>query len=95
MAITIEHVEKVAILAKLSFDKTQMQKLTKELDQIVSYVEKLNELKTDEIAPTSHMIELRNVFREDRAQSWLSQEEALKSAPHAKDGYLSIPKVMG
>ena len=95
MAISIEEVEKVALLAKLSFDRKQMQKLTKELDQIVSYVEKLSELNTDEIAPISHMIDLKNVFREDNLEEWLPTEEALKNAPRAKNGFFSVPKVIG
>lgn len=95
MSITIEQVEKVAALAKLTFESQQMQKLTKELDQIVSYVEKLDELNTEEVPTTSHMIELKNVFREDRAQAWLSQDEAVKGAPRVKSGYFSVPKVIG
>jgi aspartyl-tRNA(Asn)/glutamyl-tRNA(Gln) amidotransferase subunit C len=95
VSITIEDVEKVAALAKLEFTIEEKQKLAKQLDQIVAYVEKLNELEVENVKPTSHVIELKNVLREDKVEAWLSQEEALKNAPAKKNGYFSVPKVIG
>jgi aspartyl-tRNA(Asn)/glutamyl-tRNA(Gln) amidotransferase subunit C len=95
MPITLEQVAEVAALAKLAFNGEQMVKLTKELDQIVAYVDKLNELDTTNVAPTSQVFDLKNVFRDDEVEAWLSQEEALKNAPCAKAGYFSVPKVIG
>ncbi len=95
MPITLEQVAEVAALAKLAFNGEQTAKLTKELDQIVAYVDKLNELDTSNIAPTSHVFDLKNVFRDDEVETWLSQEEAVKNAPRKKAGYFSVPKVIG
>lgn len=95
MSITIEDVEKVAALAKLEFTTEEKQKLAKQLDQIVAYVEKLNELDIENVKPTSHVIELKNVLRKDNVEEWLSQEEALQNAPAKKNGYFSVPKVIG
>lgn len=95
MSIKIEDVEEVARLAKLEFTAKEKQALVKHLDQIVSYVEKLNGLNTNNVEPTSHVINLKNVFREDKVDESLPQEEALKNAPKKKNGYFSVPKVIG
>lgn len=94
MPITITEVEKVAALARLSFNENEKKKLVKELDKIVTYIEKLNQLNTDGLEPTTHVIALKNVFREDQVEQWLTQDEALKNAPHSKEGYFSVPKVI-
>lgn len=95
MLIKIEDVEKIAALAKLEFPSEEKQKLAKELDQIVAYVERLNELDTKAVGSTSHITDLKNVLREDKVQKWLDQEQALTNAPQKKQGYFSVPKVIG
>ncbi|MFQ5863663.1 MAG: Asp-tRNA(Asn)/Glu-tRNA(Gln) amidotransferase subunit GatC [bacterium] len=95
MPITIQDVDKIAALAKLEFSSAEKQKLAKELDQIVAYVEKLNELNTESVPPTSHVVDLKNVLREDKVEEWLTQEEALRNAPAKKHGFFSVPKVIG
>lgn len=95
MPIEIEDVEKVATLAKLEFPSEDKQKLAKELEQIVTYVARLNELDTKAVEPTLHITDLKNVLREDNVQDWLDQEQALANAPQKKQGYFSVPKVIG
>jgi aspartyl-tRNA(Asn)/glutamyl-tRNA(Gln) amidotransferase subunit C len=95
MPITIEEVKYVAALAKLSFNDEELAKIALELDAIVGYVEQLKELNVDEVPPTSHVLDLYNVFREDKAEPWLNTEEALQNAPAQKMGYFSVPKVIG
>lgn len=94
MSITIQDVEKVMRLAKLEFSQEEKEKFVKQLDQIVAYVEKLEELDTENVEPTSHVVELKNVLREDDMAAWLSQDEALANAPKKKQGYFSVPKVI-
>lgn len=94
MAITKEDVEKVAKLAKLKFTEEEKEKFTQQLAQIVSYVEKLKELDTEGVEPTSHVLDIKNVFREDKVKESLSQEEALANAPSKKNSYFSVPKVI-
>jgi len=94
MAITIEEVEKIAKLAKLSFTAEEKEKYTEQLGQIISYVEKLNELDVENIPATYHVLELKNVFREDEAKPSMSREKVLQNAPSAKKGYFSVPKVI-
>jgi aspartyl-tRNA(Asn)/glutamyl-tRNA(Gln) amidotransferase subunit C len=95
MPITLPEVKHVAALAKLSFGDEELAKIAKELDAIVGYVEQLKELNVDDIPPTSHVLDLYNVFRDDKVEPWLTNEEALQNAPAKKMGYFSVPKVIG
>ncbi len=95
MSITIQEVQHLAKLAKLSFNEDELAKIVKELDEIVGYVEQLKELNVHGIAPTSHVLDLANVFREDKVEPALSVEEVLRNAPATNHGYFSVPKVIG
>ena len=94
MPVTIQKVEKIARLAKLQFSKSEKEKIARQLDQIVVYMNKLNELETESVQPVSHVVGLKNIFREDKCEPWLQQEEALANAPESKKGYFSVPKVI-
>ncbi len=95
MSVTLQEVENIARLAKLSFSEEEKEKFTVQFNQILGYIEKLNELDTDNVEPTDHVLDLYNVFREDEVKTWLTQEEALANAPNAKHGFFSVPKVIG
>ena len=77
MPIIEKEVDKVAELAKLSFDEHYKQKLAKQLDRIVAYVEKLNELDTENVAVTSHVLDLKNILREDKKKEWLDRKSVV------------------
>ena len=94
MAITIEDVDKIAKLAKLEFSREEKEKLTQQMAQIVEYFEQLNELDTQDVPPTSHVLDIKNVLREDKVEPWLTQEQALTNAPAKKQGFFSVPKVI-
>lgn len=94
MSITIKDVEKVAQLARLEFSADEKEKLMNHLEQIVSYVEKLNELDTEGVEPTKHVVEMTRVLREDKIKNGLTQEDAVTNAPKSKQGYFSVPKVI-
>jgi len=95
MAITLAEVQHIARLAKLSFTADELERMAKELDAIVGYIEQLNELNLDDVQPTSHVLDLNNVFREDQARPALPVEEVLRNAPSRQDGYFTVPKVIG
>ncbi len=95
MSVTIKDVEHIAELARLEFNESEKQKLTHELNEILKYVEKLDELDTSNVEPLSHVIELSNVFRDDVVKPSISTEEALKNAPAKKDTFFRVPKVIG
>ena len=95
MAVTIKDVEHVAELARLSFSEEGKQKLVKELNSILEYMEQLNSLDTTNVKPLSHVIELQNVFRDDVRKESLTREEALQNAPSKTDKFFKVPKVIG
>ena len=94
MKITKETVDQVATLAKLSFTDTEKEKIQQDLSKIIDFVEKINEIDTDGVEPLTHINESVNVLREDEAIETLTQEEALKNAPHKDSDYFKIPKVL-
>jgi aspartyl-tRNA(Asn)/glutamyl-tRNA(Gln) amidotransferase subunit C len=95
MSVTIEEVEKIANLARLAFSEEEKEKFVQQFNQILLYMQKLNELDTEKVSPTTHVLDMNNVMREDKVSPWLSQEEALANAPKKKNGFFSVPKVIG
>jgi aspartyl-tRNA(Asn)/glutamyl-tRNA(Gln) amidotransferase subunit C len=94
MPVTVTDVRKVARLARLSFSPEEEARLVEELNRILDYVEKLNELDTEGIAPTSHVLPISNVFREDEVTPSLPREALLANAPSTSRGYFRVPKVI-
>jgi aspartyl-tRNA(Asn)/glutamyl-tRNA(Gln) amidotransferase subunit C len=92
--ISEEQVKHVAHLARLAITEKEAQMLTDQLDKIITYAEQLNELNTDNVEPTAHVLEIKNVMREDRAKGGLPREEVLKNAPEHQDGQIKVPGIM-
>ena len=95
MPITLKDVEYVAKLAKLQLTEEEEVAFQRELDKIIKYVDQLNELETDGVPITSHVIPLQNVLREDEVLPSLSADQALANAPKSEDGFFRVPKVIG
>jgi len=92
--ISQKDVEKIASLAKLSLSDKEKTRLTKELGQILQFVEKLDELDLKNVKATAHAVEITNVFRDDEASPSLVLDKALEEAPE-KDGTLfRVPRVI-
>lgn len=94
MSVTKKDVEYIANLARLKFDETELENFTHQLNNILSYMEKLNELDTENIEPLSHTVENTNVFREDIVKPSIDRELALKNAPDKTDEFFVVPKVI-
>ena len=95
MSISRQDIEKVALLARLQLDETQLVTMTDQLAKIVEYVDLLAEVDTEHVEPMAHAIEVTNVFAEDEVRSSLARDEALVNAPHHDErGYL-VPAVLG
>lgn len=94
MKITKKEVEKIADLAKLALSDEEKEKFTRQLGEILAYMEKLNRVDTEGIPPTYHIHDMKNVFREDRSEKWLTQDEATVNAPKKFKGFFSVPKVI-
>lgn len=93
MAITKTEVEHVANLARLTLTEEETEQFTDQLNRILQMAEKLNELDTTGIEPTSHVLPMVNVMREDEVRPSLSLEKVLLNAPDQKDGLVRVPAV--
>jgi len=94
MSVTIKDVEHIAKLAKLNFSEEEKAKFTDQFNQILSFMEKLNELDTADVEPLSHVIELQNVLRSDEVRTSLTTELALQNAPSKNERFFKVPKVI-
>lgn len=94
MAVTVKEVEHVAKLARLEFSKEEIVKFTKQFNQILEYMEKLEELDTSKVEPLSHVIEVSNVLRDDEVRPSYPVEEILRNAPSRTDKFFKVPKVI-
>lgn len=94
MSITKKDVEHVAMLARIELTEEEKERFTKDFNDILGFVNKLNELDTENVPPTAHVLDLQNVFREDVVAPSLEREKALKNAPEQKDGLFSVPKII-
>ena len=93
MSLTREDVSKVALLARLQLDESEIDALTRQLGKIVGYVDQLGKVETDGVEPMAHAVEIANVFRSDRLEPSLSRELALANAPRASDEAFLVPPV--
>jgi aspartyl-tRNA(Asn)/glutamyl-tRNA(Gln) amidotransferase subunit C len=95
MKITKDEVLYVADLARLDLDEASIEKFAGQIGDVLEYVEKLNEVDTEGLRPTSHAISLTNAFREDEQRQPLDREKALANAPEKEDGNFVVPKIIG
>ncbi len=91
--ISKDDVRHVAKLAELEFDDSEMEKMTSQLDRILGHVAKISQVDTSNVEPTSHMLNISNVYREDLKKQSLSSKEALSNAPEERDGGFLVPKI--
>ncbi len=89
------NVHNVARLARLHLSESEAQKLATQFEQILGYIDKLNELDTSDIEPTSHVLPVQNVFREDQAQNRFGDEEYLPLSPSHHKGHYEVPQIIG
>lgn len=94
MNITRKEVEHVAHLARLHLDGEELDLMTKQLDMILSYVAKLEELDTEGVEPTTHAFSITNAFREDQVEPSLDQDNALANGPDHSDDSFVVPRVI-
>jgi aspartyl-tRNA(Asn)/glutamyl-tRNA(Gln) amidotransferase subunit C len=95
MKITKAQVMHVAKLARLDLDENAVELYTRQLGDILTYMETLNRADTENVPPTSHATFIENAFREDEVKTSISSEEALANAPLSEDGSFVVPKVIG
>jgi len=94
MKISKQEVLKTAELARLDFKDSNLEKFTEQLGRILEYIEDLNELNTDDIEPTFHVLELSTPLREDKILQLITSEEALHNAPEKDEDFFVVPKII-
>ena len=94
MKITLADVEHVARLARLELSAEEAETFTGQMDAILAYVDKLNELDTSGIVPTSHAVPMENAFRDDVARPGIGVEAALANTPERAGSFYRVPKVI-
>ena len=94
MKVTRDTIEHIAGLARLNITEAEKDKLTLEMENILSHVDKLNELDTSGIKPMEHVIPLKNVLREDKVEKSYDRDIMLANAPSSEDGCFKVPKVV-
>ncbi|HSZ26416.1 MAG TPA: Asp-tRNA(Asn)/Glu-tRNA(Gln) amidotransferase subunit GatC [Cytophagaceae bacterium] len=95
MSVDKETIRKIAHLARLEFDEKEAAKMSDNFNKILTWMDKLNEVNTDQIAPLIHMSEEVNMLREDVVNNSLKHEDALKNAPKKDSDYFRVPKFLG
>lgn len=94
MAITKETVDDVAHLSRIKLDPQELEKISGQLSSILEFIDKLKSVNTDNIAPTSHILPINNVLRQDQLGASLSAAKALENAPGKRDNFFVVPKVI-
>jgi len=94
MKIDSKTVDKLADLAKLEFDEASRNEIVNDLNRIVGFIEKLNELDTSSVEPLVYLSDSTNVMRNDEVKQVITQAEALKNAPKRDSDYIKAPKVI-
>ena len=94
MKITEENIKKIAHLARLEFDESSVEELKKQMTEIITWVEKLQDLDTSGVEPITNMSTEINNLREDVVHQDLDHERFMKNAPKKDDDYFRVPKVI-
>ena len=82
------------VLARLDLDEASVDRFAEQIATILAYMEKLDQIDTTGVAPTSHAISLNNAFRKDTAEAHLERTRALSNSPENEDGHFIVPKVI-
>ena len=92
--ISLKDVEHVARLARLELSEADKERMRRELDSILSYIDKLRALDTEGVEPTSHAIPMTNVMRDDMPRPSLPQEDMLANAPERSGEFFRVPRII-
>ena len=88
------NIDQIAELARLNLKSNERAKFLKDLEEILAYVDQLQELKTDTVQPTSHVLPIENVFRKDSCKPSEVREAVLKHAPKSEGKFFKVPKII-
>ncbi len=94
MSIDKQTVEHVAHLARITLEDKELEKMSGQLHEILGFIDKLSKLDVSQVEPTSHILPIKNVLRDDVPEISLSNEQALANAPQKEGNFFVVPKVI-
>lgn len=94
MKVTKKDLENVAVLSRLRVPEDEQETYIQQMDAILTYMDNLSEVDTENVKPTTYALPMSNVFREDEVKPSLPREAALSNAPLQENGYFKVPKVL-
>ena len=94
MLISDAQVEHIARLARMALSAEEKQRFTEQLNAILSYMEQLNEVPTEGVEPTAHVLDLVNVLRDDTVHQTLTADTALANAPETAHHFFVVPRIV-
>lgn len=94
MKLTREEVQRIAVLARLRLTPEEETQLTEQLDHILAYMEKLDELDTSKVEPFSHVLDAVNSLREDKVTNRPNADALLANAPDRDNSFFKVPKII-
>jgi aspartyl-tRNA(Asn)/glutamyl-tRNA(Gln) amidotransferase subunit C len=94
MKIDRQTIEKVSKLARLELTEPEKDEFSKQLSDIITYVEKINELNTADVKTADHVVDLGNVFRQDKVLTSIDKSEVEKIAPDFENGHFIVPRIL-
>lgn len=94
MSVSKEEVKHLAKLSKLEFDEKSLDKITNDLSSIVDFANQLSNIDVEGVKPTAHILDIKNVFREDIMDKSYDREEILKNATEKEAGCVSVPQTV-
>ena len=87
-------IEHLALLARLELSESEKGLFSGQVENIIDYIDQLNELDTSDVEPTAHILSMKNVFREDNATASLPQDKAMQNAPERDGSFYRVPKII-
>lgn len=94
MSINEDAVKHISHLARIGITEKEILRFQRELDEIVGYIDKLKTLDVGNVGPMTHVLPLKNIYREDKAKESLPIEKALKNAPQKRKDLFSVPRII-
>ncbi|GMT48824.1 MAG: aspartyl/glutamyl-tRNA(Asn/Gln) amidotransferase subunit C [bacterium] len=94
MKVSLKEVEDIAFLARIALSEAEKKEFAKDLNNILNYVDKMNELDTSKVEPTAHILDIHNVDRKDEVKKSMPVEEIIDLAPKSNDNFIVVPKVL-
>jgi aspartyl-tRNA(Asn)/glutamyl-tRNA(Gln) amidotransferase subunit C len=91
--INKKDIKHIAKLAELEYSDAEIDKITDQLDKIINHITKIGQADTSNIVPTSHVLEITNVYREDKVRISFTREESFKNAPLEDEDGFKVPKI--